>query len=487
MLQVSHWCARPAALSNMSVTEWRQLSGQQGDSCRVYDVDWEGYMEGDLVLRTEYRDCTEWEWDTEDFTATISSEFSLVCDRAYLTGLAQTLYFVGMVLGVITFGVLADYFGRKKVLVPIMLGVSITGAATSLMPNFETFVMGRVLNACLAIAVFETYFTFMLEFVGGRWTTVVGIGAQYIWVLGWLTLAGLAYLFRDWRELMLWSSLPSLLSVLMYWLLPESPRWLLSVGRLEEAERVVREAARYNEITLPDQFKLSPVQREETGKRKTFLDLFRSSNLRTKTLILYYQWFVNSFAYYGLSLNMGHVTGGSDIFLNFTIGGLLEIPSHTAAILSLLYFGRRIPYCSSMFLCGLSLVSTALIPRDTFHMDWAVMVLTLFGKMCITFSWGVLFLYNAELFPTEVRTSGIGSASFVGRFGGMVAPWVEMLGKHHHTLIPPLVFGSTALLASVLALVLPETYGKQLPYTIEEAEKLELVTFKSDKRNASSQ
>ena len=52
---------------------------------------------------------------------------------------------------------------------------------------------------------------------------------------------------------------------------------------------------------------------------------------------------------------------------------------------------------------------------------------------------------------------------------------------------PPLVFGSTALLASVLALVLPETYGKQLPYTIEEAEKLELVTFKSDKRNASSQ
>ena len=69
------------------------------------------------------------------------------------------------------------------------------------------------------------------------------------------------------------------------------------------------------------------------------------------------------------------------------------------------------------------MVSTALVPRDTFHLDWPIMVLTLFGKMCITFSWGVLFLYNAELFPTEVRTSGIGSASFVGRFGGMVAPW----------------------------------------------------------------
>ena len=107
--------------------------------------------------------------------------------------------------------------------------------------------------------------------------------------------------------------------------------------------------------------------------------------------------------------------------------------------------------------------------------------------MCVTFSWGVLFLYNAELFPTEVRTSGIGSASFIGRFGGMVAPWVEMLGKHHHPYLPPIVFGSTALLASVLALVLPETYRSQLPYTIEEAETLELAVFKRKNQRAGSQ
>ena len=469
------------------MSEWRNISGQAHQSCRIYDLDWEEESEGEVKRTGELRECQQWEWDTSQLSSTIRSEFSLVCERDYLTGLAQTLYFVGMVLGVITFGVLADYFGRKKVLVPIMLGVSLTGIITSVMPNFETFVIGRVLNACLAIAVFETYFTYMLEFVGGKWTTIVGIGAQYIWVLGWLTLAGLAYLFRDWRDLMLWSSLPSLLSVLMSCLLPESPRWLLSVGRIEEAEAVVREAASFNKITLPPDFKLASVQRaEDSGKRKTFLDLFRSPNLRTKTLILYYQWFVNSFAYYGLSLNMGQVTGGEDIFFNFTIGGLLEIPSHTAAIITLLYFGRRIPYCSSMLLCGVSLVSIILVPKGMFHNDWPVMILTLFGKMCVTFSWGVLFLYNAELFPTEVRTSGIGSASFIGRFGGMVAPWVEMLGKHHHPHLPPIVFGCTALLASVLALVLPETYGTQLPYTIEEAETLELAIFKVKNQRASS-
>ena len=109
-------------------------------------------------------------------------------------------------------------------------------------------------------------------------------------------------------------------------------------------------------------------------------------------------------------------------------------------------------------------------------------VLSLIGKMCVTFSWGVLFLYNAELFPTEVRTSGIGSASFVGRFGGMVAPWVELLGKYHPN-IPTIIFGSTAVLAGILAISLPETQGIELPYTLEEAEKLEMGRFPKSKQS----
>ena len=62
-----------------------------------------------------------------------------------------------------------------------------------------------------------------------------------------------------------------------------------------------------------------------------------------------------------------------------------------------------------------------------------------------------------------------------------------MLGKHHHPHLPPIVFGSTALLASVLALLLPETYNTQLPYTIEEAETLELAVFKKRSQRPGSE
>ena len=131
------------------------------------------------------------------------------------------------------------------------------------------------------------------------------------------------------------------LTLALYWLLPESPRWLLSVGRVAEAEGIVREAATFNNIELPEDFRLAPVQQRADTRRRTILDLLRSPNMRTKTLILFYNWFVNAFAYYGLSLNMGQLTGGADIYLNFTVSGLLEIPAYLAALVILRCWGRR--------------------------------------------------------------------------------------------------------------------------------------------------
>ena len=101
---------------------------------------------------------------------------------------------------------------------------------------------------------------------------------------------------------------------------------------------------------------------QEEGRKRTMVDLLKSPNMRAKTLILFYNWFANAFAYFGLSLNMGQVscdwwraghvtspasvigpqlTGGADIFLNFTVSGLLEIPAYLAAILILRCWGRR--------------------------------------------------------------------------------------------------------------------------------------------------
>lgn len=114
---------------------------------------------------------------------------------------------------------------RKTVMVPMLLVLGASGILASQMPTYETYLLARVVNGSVVTAIFETYFTYVLEFVGGRWSAVMGLGVEFTWVLGLLVLSGLAWLIRDWRLLVLSFSVPSLASLAMVWLLPESPRW----------------------------------------------------------------------------------------------------------------------------------------------------------------------------------------------------------------------------------------------------------------------
>ena len=116
--------------------------------------------------------------------------------------------------------------------------------------------------------------TYMLEMSGGRWTTFVGIGVEFYWVAGWLSLGTFAYFITDWRKLLLVTSipgkhyftlawlrmtfqtLPGFFIVLYCWILPESPRWLNTVGRRYDADKVVRRIARFNGNTLPYDWRL---------------------------------------------------------------------------------------------------------------------------------------------------------------------------------------------------------------------------------------
>ncbi len=97
---------------------------------------------------------------------------------------------------------------------------------------------------------------YMIEIVGGHWVTVMGIGLEYFWATAWLTLGALALIFTRWRQLLMATAAPGLLSIGLIWLMPESPRWLLAVGREAAAEAVVRRAAATNGRYLPKEWRL---------------------------------------------------------------------------------------------------------------------------------------------------------------------------------------------------------------------------------------
>jgi len=105
--------------------------------------------------------------------------------------------------------------------------------------------------------------------------------------------------------------------------------------------------------------------------------------------------------------------------------------------------------------------------------------LSFLGKFAISGSLCVVYTYAAELFPTEVRSIGIGFGSMVGRVGGVSAPFIILLEEIDGlSFLPYLIFGVSGILSGAWALFLPETAGEPILQTIDEA-----LLFYAGKRN----
>jgi MFS family permease len=185
-------------------------------------------------------------------------------------------------------------------------------------------------------------------------------------------------------------------------------------------------------------------------------------------LILLFTYFAAGLAYCGLALNTDSLAG--DFYLNFCVNMLVDIP---ALILSIPMFdrmGRQRTLSLTLILGGISCVGCTLFAIDAeceeqgsacFNLmtrSW----LALTGKfmLCITFS-GV-FLYASEVFPTAIRTQGMGLSSVAARLGGILAPLIVVVLGQGSRDAPMYVFGLVSLAAGVCSIRLPETLNQFL-------------------------
>jgi len=433
-----YWCKRPPQFQSWSVEAWRNFSNpnwqEEKDpanrSCYVKNYDYqqltlsenEEFSSPDLPMASseEFTTCTVWEYDTSFWEKTIIMDFDLVCDRYDLRKLQQQVTFLGLMCGVFLSGLISDRFGRRRTMLALLLTTILVGTLSSFSPNYPAFLVGIFVCGFSSLGYGTVMYVWMMEHVGGKYKTILGAAPHYNFGFWGLMTAVFAYLLPNWRHLQLLFSLPLIVLVFAYWYLPESSRWLLANGRQEEAEQIIRQIAEYNGKTLPSSFRLIPPTRSSSAGKSsfTFFQLFLWPNLRKKTLICYYLWFSTALIYYGLTLNSN--TLGTELFTTFSIGKLLEFPSISLVIFLLLKTGRRITLILFYGLGGISLTLTYFIPLNYFSYEWPIMVLNLTGRISAINTLAVCYVYSAEVFPTVVRTAGLGSSSFWARVGPMV-------------------------------------------------------------------
>lgn len=420
-------------------------------------------------------------WIYEDDENTIVGEWNITClDNQWKLSMVGTVHFAGILMGSIVFGMLADRFGRKLVFVFCILLMSITGIAQAVSPDYITFQVFVFINALGTAGVYPLAFIIGVELVGKQKREMSGIILNYFYAVGEAAVALVAWLTKDWVAIQLAVSAPPALFALYYWFIPESVRWLLAKNMNRKAGKIVKKAARVNRVVLSERLLSTFDEEDDTSKKgeemkgkgstqgimETVKQICRSRKLLLRSLNLFYNWAANAFVYYGLSVNSTSLGGNK--YLNFALVCLIEIPGYTLAWVAMNRFGRRKSLAGSLLLCSVTCVAAVFVPQDV---NWAVVLLFLIGKMGITSSFGVIVVYTAELYPTVMRSIGVGTSSTVARIGAMVAPFAPLLGLYMQAL-PLLLFGIVSFIAGVLALLFPETLGTRLPDTVEELENL---------------
>lgn len=413
--------------------------------------------------------CTEFLYDRSVFRETIITQWNLVCDREQLANVVQACTMLGILIGNLAFSVVADRIGRKIPLVIAVTLQSISGILCAFAPWYELFLPLKLISAIATGGTMVASFVILMEICGPKWRPILSVLFHLPFIIGHLMLPLISYLTRTWSGFQLAISIPPIFLISYYWVIPESPRWLLAVGRNTEAAEILSKAARKNgipseKVTEAIDFheKESIQNRKERGNKYNITHLFEKPNMRIRSICVSVNWFACGMCFFGLAQYVGRLDG--NIFLNVAASAALELPGTLIVLFLISHVSRLKILIGGHLLTGVSLLLITVVPGAT-----AKFCLANLGIVGVTITFPMVYLYSSEVYPTVVRNIGVGLGSVCARIGSMIAPFIATMGSIEPWL-PPLLFGCLPIIVSLLCFLLPETMNSELPETIEDGE-----------------
>ncbi len=268
-----------------------------------------------------------------------------------------------------------------------------------------------------------------------------------------------------------------MLFLVYWWIIPESPRWLINKGKFDQADKILRTAAKINKTSLPHGWwevgvemeksadKIAEVETKVVKKNYHYADLLKTPQLRKRSLLNWYCWAAVSFVYYGIAMNPSFL--GGNRYSTFALSGFIEIPGVILAALIVNRIGRKASLVFGYGVSAIFLLITIGIKNQS-----ALVSCVIIAKGSITLVYAVIYISTPELFPTPLRNIAMGSCSLMARCGSIAASYLALWLAVENKIALVLTFGIVAIIAAILVCFLPETNGIPLTETVEEAEKL---------------
>ncbi len=337
--------------------------------------------------------------------------------------------FLGQLIGALIGGALAERIGRRPMIVAAVLWFGLFSLACGWAWSYESLLALRLLQGLglgAEVPVAATYISELARAHGrGRFVLlfelVFPIGLVAVAVMGrWIVPVGWQYLFVI-------GGLPALFALFMMRHLPESPRWLASRGRLDEAAAAI--AVIEKEVEAATGKPLPPAEaapRTVITKHVGWMELF-SPAYRRRTLVIWVAWFATYFANYGLTtwlptiyrtvfrlsledaLNYGLITQACGLVTSFACAMLID------------RVGRRIWFATAFAGAAAALLTLWWMGPTSAE---RILVFAILTNLCISTLSLALYLYTAELYPTRVRALGTSTGTAWLRLASILGPQV---------------------------------------------------------------
>ncbi|RTR25440.1 MFS transporter [Deinococcus radiophilus] len=378
-----------------------------------------------------------------------------------------TATFLGMFVGAIFWGNLADRIGRRNVfLITVSLGV-IFGLSGALAPTVTLLMVARFLTGFAIGGTLPVDYAMMAEFVPTAWRGKFLVYLESFWAVGTIIVAGLAWYLNSvmapedaWRWLLGLAALPMLIGLLARFGIPDSPRFLLGRGQDARARAAVDTVARSNgnADALAGIQLAPPLQQARVSAASLF-----SGSLSKRTILLALVWFGLSLGYYGIFTWLPTYlrAGGmelADVYRTTLLLAFAQLPGYFLAAYLVDAVGRRATVAGFL---AVGAVSTYLFLSASGA--GSVLATSALLSAALLGAWGSVYAYTPELFPTSVRSTAMGLMSAAARVAGLIAPSLGAMLVTGNLSAALSVFAASFAVAAIAAWSIgTETRGKQL-------------------------
>src|SRR5690242_5474136 len=395
------------------------------------------------------------------------------------------LNLAGYVVGTLVLSPMADKTGRRTMLMVTMALTGLGSLYNALAPDYTQFVIARIITDMGIGADLAIVNTFVGEMAPRRsrakFTSLIFVMSALGALLGiWLGLVltteaapwpkGLSFaqagpgFENGWRWMYAVGALLALVAIALRFQLPESPRWLLGQGRVEEAEEVVadmeRTASRHQSLLEPDP---STEQDVEPHVHMPYRHVLGHGVYLRRVLLLMLVWFIGYITVYGFSAGFTSVLTAQgyeppEAGVIVAVGAFGFLACALAAVLWAERLNRKVwlPISAAITLIGSAIVAAA---GDTLAIAFIGSAIIFFG-----FNLWVPMTYarSAENFPTRARTTGFALVDGVGHLGGGIGVLVIAPAVPHLSILGSLLLISGFLVvAAILAMFGVETRNRR--------------------------